>query len=223
MSDPWMQTFTGRVFYPLNPQADEVAMIDIAHHLSLTCRFGGATVAWYSVAEHTCRMCYLMAHDGHEQAMLRHALLHDAAEAYIGDVPTPLKQTLVAGKAQGTDVLRLADHTGPVEWHSFSEIENKVREAIYEAMGIEAPTADERVTLSKYDRIMLATEKRDLLEEPRVAWGEDLPEPARRKIDEQKTYPPPVARKKFMDLAARLGLVEGEKPKPQILTPGDDA
>jgi hypothetical protein len=48
----WMQTYSGRRFYPLDPRAEELADLDIAHALSLLCRYGGHVERFYSVAEH---------------------------------------------------------------------------------------------------------------------------------------------------------------------------
>lgn len=85
----WMQTFTGRRFYPLDPRADEIDPADIAHALSLLCRFGGHVDRFYSVAEH----CILMSVAVDPENALP-ALLHDATEAYVVDVPRPLKRQL---------------------------------------------------------------------------------------------------------------------------------
>jgi hypothetical protein len=88
-----MQTFTGRAFYPLDPRPDDVDPVDIAHALSLICRFGGHSKHFYSVAEH----CVLMAQwvekvSTREDALW--ALLHDATEAYVGDMVRPLKRSM---------------------------------------------------------------------------------------------------------------------------------
>lgn len=85
----WMQTFTGRRFYPLDPRPDEIDPIDIAHALSLLCRYGGHVDRFYSVAEH----CVLMSEWVAPENALA-ALLHDATEAYVVDVPRPLKRVL---------------------------------------------------------------------------------------------------------------------------------
>lgn len=82
----WIQTFTGRSFYPLDPLADEVAIEDIAHGLAMVCRYGGHTRKFYSVAEHSIACSYYV-----EPQFALHALLHDATEAYIGDMVRPLK------------------------------------------------------------------------------------------------------------------------------------
>lgn len=86
----WMQTFTGRAFYLLDPRAADVDPVDIAHALSLICRYGGHCKNFFSVAEH----CVLMSHAVTPGNALW-ALLHDATEAYINDIVRPLKHTPV--------------------------------------------------------------------------------------------------------------------------------
>jgi hypothetical protein len=82
-----MQTYTGRQFYPLSPTVEDIDPVDIAHSLSLQCRYNGHCRKFYSVAEH----CVLMSwHVSYENAL--RALLHDATEAYIGDMVRPLKR-----------------------------------------------------------------------------------------------------------------------------------
>lgn len=86
----WMQTYSGRRFYPLDPRPDQVDAEDVAHALSLLCRYGGHVSRFYSVAEH----CVLMSHAVAPENALA-ALLHDATEAYVCDVPRPLKLALL--------------------------------------------------------------------------------------------------------------------------------
>lgn len=85
----WMQTFTGRAFWPLDPRPEDIDPVDIAHALSLLCRYGGHVRRFYSVAEHCVLMSQAVAP---EHALW--ALLHDAAEAYLVDVPRPIKRHL---------------------------------------------------------------------------------------------------------------------------------
>lgn len=87
----WMQTRTGRAFWPLDPRPEEVDPFDIAHALSMICRFGGHTDRFYSVAEHCLLMSYAVSP---ENALW--ALLHDATEAYMGDMIRPLKRSMPA-------------------------------------------------------------------------------------------------------------------------------
>ncbi|ATQ67750.1 phosphohydrolase [Methylosinus trichosporium OB3b] len=91
-----MQTYTGRAFYPLDPRPQDVAIDDIAHALAHLCRYGGHSRFFYSVAEHSLLLARYAAaspdmapKDAADLALC--ALLHDASEAYLVDVPRPLK------------------------------------------------------------------------------------------------------------------------------------
>jgi hypothetical protein len=89
MRGDWMQTYSGLRFYPRDPRSADIDPVDIAHALSLLCRYGGHVDRFYSVAEH----CVLMSHAVAPEHALA-ALLHDATEAYLGDVVRPLKLQL---------------------------------------------------------------------------------------------------------------------------------
>jgi hypothetical protein len=86
----WIQTAHGRQFWPIDPRPNEVHLDDIAHALSMLCRFGGHCLRFYSVAEHSV----LMARAAPPEYR-RWALLHDASEAYLVDVPRPIKPFLL--------------------------------------------------------------------------------------------------------------------------------
>lgn len=88
----WMLTSTGKKYWPLDPHPDDIDIHDIAHHLSLLCRFTGACNRFYSVAEHSVLVSELVERTHPGLAML--GLLHDATEAYLGDVGKPLKNHL---------------------------------------------------------------------------------------------------------------------------------
>jgi hypothetical protein len=81
-----VHTFTGRSFVLQAPTPDSIDIEDIAQGLSLQCRFVGQIGAFYSVAQHSV-LCSYMCEPGDEL----YALLHDAAEAYMGDVPRPVR------------------------------------------------------------------------------------------------------------------------------------
>lgn len=87
----WMETFTGNKFWPLDPRQEEVFIEDIAHALSMICRFGGHCIKFYSVAQHSCLVAELV--ETIEPKLAFAALLHDAAEAYSGDVIRPIKRS----------------------------------------------------------------------------------------------------------------------------------
>lgn len=85
----WMQVFSGGKFYPLDPRPSEVHLVDIANALARICRFGGHCVLpHYSVAQHSVIVASLVP-----TGFRRVALLHDAAEAYVGDVIRPIKRS----------------------------------------------------------------------------------------------------------------------------------
>lgn len=90
----WIQTAMGRQFWPMDPRPDEVFIDDIAHALSMLCRFGGHCLRFYSVAEHSVLLSRVAAPE-HKLW----ALLHDASEAYLVDVPRPIKPMLAGYKA----------------------------------------------------------------------------------------------------------------------------
>lgn len=87
-------TFTGSGFDPLAPVASDVRLGDIAHHLAMMVRFGGAVPVYYSVAEHAINVAHLVEETTGDPLYALHALHHDSAEAYIGDQRRPLKSRL---------------------------------------------------------------------------------------------------------------------------------
>lgn len=85
----WIETFTGKKFDPINPNADTIDIVDIAHALSHICRYSGHTPKFYSVAQHSVFVALLCP-----KKYRLWGLLHDAAETYISDIPRPAKQHL---------------------------------------------------------------------------------------------------------------------------------
>ena len=95
-------TYTGKVIDPLNVNPDDICIEDIAHGLSLLCRYNGQCDIFYSVAEH----CITMAtYPGFRKWNPLVMLLHDAAEAYIGDIIRPIKLLLPEFKRIENDFL----------------------------------------------------------------------------------------------------------------------
>ena len=85
----WIQVYTGRAFWPLDPRPEEIYIEDIAHALSMKCRYGGHCLRFYSVAEHSVLVSrHVPAHAAFW------GLMHDAAEAYLADIPRPVKRDL---------------------------------------------------------------------------------------------------------------------------------
>ena len=86
---PFIETYTGKKFYFTDPEPDMIDIRDIAHSLSLQCWFMGHVETFYSVAEHSVAVSCIV---DTENALA--ALLHDAAEAYLSDIPRPIKKLL---------------------------------------------------------------------------------------------------------------------------------
>lgn len=130
---PWTSTYSGGRFYPLDPSIEDIELIDIAAALSKLCRFNGHCERFYSVAEHSVRLSRMFR----DPAKARWGLMHDAAEAYIGDIVRPLKRSLKG-------ISHIEDRILLCVAHKFN-LPPTIYDAVHEA--------DER---------MCSTEKRDL-------------------------------------------------------------
>ena len=87
-------TYSGIEFSPEFLQIENVDIKDIAHALSRICRFNGHIKEFYSVAQHCIQVSNTLKDLGCNKKIQLCGLLHDAAEAYLGDLPTPIKKTL---------------------------------------------------------------------------------------------------------------------------------
>ena len=137
----WIQTYTGIRFTPAEPRLDDIDIHDIAHALSMQCRFSGHCRTFYSVAEHAVRVS---RHVSPANALW--GLLHDAAEAYLTDLPRPVKQVMP----------------------EFQAFEDQLLQAVAHRFGLTWPLPDEVV---RADCELLATEARDLMGPPPDSWG----------------------------------------------------
>src|ERR1700712_675426 len=133
-------TYLGKSFDLSAPDADLIDPRDIAHALAHICRFGGHTRKFYSVAQHSCIVADLVPEE-HKLA----ALLHDATEAYCGDVVQPPKQVLPA----------------------YRDIEQRLWTSICERFWIDPLLPD---CVQQADMIALATERRDLMQPTSDTW-----------------------------------------------------
>lgn len=90
-SEPFIQTVSGRRVNPFALAASDIDIDDIAQALANQCRFGGHCRRFYSVAQHSCLVADLVRDDAGDATAALWALLHDAPEAYLSDLPHPLK------------------------------------------------------------------------------------------------------------------------------------
>jgi hypothetical protein len=160
-----LMTASGLDFYPLAPDPAAVRIEDIAHALSNICRYGGHVREFYSVAQHSVLV---------SRALPPHlrlwGLLHDAAEAYVGDIPRPLKRHLVG----------------------YDGIESSVMAAIVTALGLSPATMPPAV--KTVDEAIIADEARALMPGRAKYW----PRPhGSLKID-IIAWSPPIAREAFI-------------------------
>lgn len=129
----WMQTYTGRQFWPLDPRPNEIFLEDIAHALSLACRYAGHCINFYSVAEHSVLMAKHFMMPGtmwFSRTAAKWALLHDASEAYLVDVPRPVKPYLTGYREAEYAVMAAIRHRfslfGPDMPRCVKEADNRI-------------------------------------------------------------------------------------------------
>lgn len=101
-----IRTYTGKYMNVFNPTPDMISIVDIAHALSNQSRFGGHLPTFYSVAQHSI-LCHMLA-PGY---LKKEALMHDASEAYLIDVPKPIKNRLTNYKEIEDNLMTLIAHT----------------------------------------------------------------------------------------------------------------
>lgn len=140
----WIQTCLGNRFDFLHPHESVIDIEEIAHALSLICRFTGHTSSFYSVAQHSVHVSHALCNESFEVQMC--GLLHDAAEAYVGDVSLPLKRLL-------------PDYKG---------IEKNVERAVFSSFGL---SHSPHASVKQADLILLATERRDLMPQSEEVWA----------------------------------------------------
>jgi len=103
----YLLTYKNLRFDPLKPTVDMIDIRDIAHALSQVCRFSGQSPSYYSVADHSVHVSEILEFQRADRELQLAGLLHDAAEAYIADVPTPVKINLPAYKEIEDTIIRV--------------------------------------------------------------------------------------------------------------------
>lgn len=136
----WIQTYTGKQFWPLSPRWEDVDLLDIAHALAMKCRFTGHCDQFYSVAQHS-----VLVSQNVPFAQAKQALLHDAGEAYLPDVSRPIKGSL----------------------RGFAELEDEVLLAVGRRFNLDNLMTKE---IKDADNLLLVTEARDVMGKPPIPW-----------------------------------------------------
>ena len=157
----------------LDPRPEEIEIFDIAVSLSRECRFSGQCREFYSVAQHSVLASRIVP-----EAFALEALLHDATEAFLRDLSTPLKDLL----------------------SEYARIERRLDRVIRRKFGLPGEMSG---PVRRADRVLLATEKRDLMPPDPRDWPilegiVPLPEPI-------VSWAPPVAMERFLHRFAELG------------------
>jgi 5'-deoxynucleotidase YfbR-like HD superfamily hydrolase len=129
----YLTTYTGKKFFPLETKSEDIEIIDIAHALSLVCRFGGHVNKFHSVAQHSVIVSDILPDE-----LKMWGLLHDAAEAYIADIPRPAKEHLP----------------------QYHDLEDGILKAVAKKFGLVWPMPKQ---VKDADNIVLVTEARDLM------------------------------------------------------------
>lgn len=135
----WIILSPGKRFWPLDPRPGDFDIDTIAHGLARINRFNGRTMGTYSVAQHSVHVHDIVA-GGRSRRLF--ALLHDASEAYIQDIITPIKHFI---------------------GQPYADLENRVMLAIAERFGFDLMNPEDCQAVKEADEILLVTEVRDLI------------------------------------------------------------
>lgn len=165
----FIQTFSGRRFYPFDPRPEDVFIEDIAHSLSQLCRYAGHCNEFYSVAQHSIYISFMC-----DSADALWGLLHDAAEAFIADMPRPVKI-----------------HPDMV---MYRETDHSITQAICQCFGLPELQPS---SVTKADKEIVASERATLLKSTGEQWeGYERNEETR--MIKIFPWPPRTAEAKFL-------------------------
>ena len=194
IGDQWISLLSGGRFNYNKPEESDVTIEDIASALSNVCRFSGHLPRFYSVAQHLVNTSYIVPA---EHAFT--ALMHDTAEAFTNDLPTPLKWAL------------------PI----FKELETKIESAMGDKFGFPFPYPPE---IKNADTTMLLLEKR-YVKEDTSSWP--LYEEAEREMLKNKrkllglvdldSWQPRRAKREFLERYEELARERAERNPPTEL------
>ena len=140
----WIQTYSGLKFDLEDIESNEFSIVDIAHSLSLQCRYNGHSLGMYSVSQHSVLASYIAPKE-----LKLTALLHDCSEAYLSDLPRPVKRL-------------------PQIYLSYKELEERILKAALKQFGGIYPLPDE---IHQIDNDLLVTEQHYLMTAPPEPWS----------------------------------------------------
>ena len=176
-----VRTYTGKNLDLLNPDPKEIDIKDIAHHLAKLDRYNGAGHYTFSVGHHS-----LLVSDALPKEYKLHGLLHDATEAYLGDVVSPLKQLLP----------------------EYRKIEQGVMNAICTKFEITFPRP---CIIKKADMSVMAAEMNQVVKWPDLPQKQGLPEPPKGMVIEPMNWQKvkKVFLERFKELSKEHELMQG--------------
>ena len=172
----WMHTSTGKKFFPLDPRPEEICISDIANGLALDCRYAGQgrVDRYYSVAEHSYHMA-MYAAKYNSYSLCLAVLLHDAAEAYLNDLPRAVK--LAVGQ-------------------SYKSLEDNLQDMIFEKYNVLWEYRTHKDYIKNLDNRMVNLEKVAIMRYPQP-WAHDQYEPL--DLITIRCFDPETAKRRFIE------------------------
>jgi uncharacterized protein len=147
----WIALQSGTKWFIMDPHPEDVKIADIAHGLSLICRFGGHCKEFYSVAQHSVVVADILKDaEPFDYTLQMYGLVHDASEAFLGDVVRPLKRQLPA----------------------YKELEGLTSSVIFAGLDLPTLPPDQWAAVKHADNVALMTERRDLVNHCGHAWSQ---------------------------------------------------
>lgn len=164
----YIETFSGIKFWPLDPKPEEIVIRDIAHSLSLVCRFTGHCKFFYSVAQHSIHTSNILRQLGLSPKAQLRGLLHDASEAYLCDIAAPVKPHLPG----------------------YRELESILEDVVYKKYELDDTSSAEIDWVKQIDMVMVRLEGETLVRNSRE-WNIPYPEP-RQTLEEWNVQIPEI-------------------------------
>lgn len=193
----WIQTSTGRAFDLLHPTPDMVDLkVDVPEALARIPRFNGHVMSGpYSVAQHSVLGADIIMSRTRDKGLAAAFLLHDAHEAYLGDLTTPVQQAL------GQLLAEVTPAAGSLFGLVLNHAKARIDEAIHAAAGLKWPLPERaRALVKEIDLGLLRTERDALLGAPPAPWLPHIEAAPRLRLGNKlKPQPWPDAAADFVD------------------------